>query len=291
MRSLIEPIATPLLEYAARSYVAGSKIEDALELARAAADIGFGCTLCYWNDGKEDPATVFDQYAALLEVMRKAQLDSYLSVKIPALWDRYDPVARIVERARSQGTRVVFDSHAPEQATTTFQILERIGGHGVGCAIPGRWRRSLEDVERAIELGASVRVIKGQWPDSEDPNMDPREGYLRVIDGLAGRASHVGIATHNHLLLREAVRRLQASGTSCEHELVYPLPVEKARAEATQARLSSRLYIPFGKAWFPYAISRALKKPIILYWLLRDVILNRHFILPRQPVRTPPSRS
>lgn len=287
MRSLIEPIVVPLVKFAARSYVAGSQIEDAVVLAKAAQQRGFSCTLCYWNASKEDPAIVLDYYTALLDGMREAQLDSYLAVKIPALWNRYDDIARIVERARSQGTRVVFDAHAPEQATTTFKILKQIGGDGVGCAIPGRWRRSLEDVERAIELGISVRVVKGQWPDPEEPNMDLREGYLRIIDGLAGRASHVGIATHDHLLLREAIHRLRSTGTYCEQELVYPLPVEKARAEALQAGLTSRLYIPFGTSWVPYSISRALKNPIIFYWLLRDLVLNRHFTLPRRPTQVP----
>lgn len=286
MRNFIEPLATPLIEYAARSYVAGSRIQDAIELAQSAQEIGFDCTLCYWNDGKEDQPVVADAYCELLDAMRDTDLDAYLALKIPALLDRMDLTAKVVDKARKQGTRVVFDSHMASQSTTTFEILRAIGGEGVGCAIPGRWQRSIEDVEEAIELGASVRVVKGQWPDPETKDRDLRLGYLDIIDRLAGRGVKVGIATHDHVLAADSMKRLQAANTACEQELVFPLPVEQARAVAEAHGLRTRLYIPFGKSWLPYSISRAAKNPKMIYWLMRDLVTNRRFKLPRRPAHS-----
>jgi proline dehydrogenase len=93
---------------------------------------------------------------------------------------------------------------ATAQSDLTFELLARLEPTGLGCAIPGRWRRSLEDAEHAIELGVRVRVVKGQWPDPQQPDIDLRDGFLAVIDALAGRAASVGIATHDLPLAREA---------------------------------------------------------------------------------------
>jgi proline dehydrogenase len=281
MRSLLAPIAMPILRMATRSYVTGPKVLDAMGVANSAAQRGLGSTICYWNDGTEDPQEVLGQYLASLAAIHEAHIDADLAVKIPALWDRRELVERIVGRAREVGRRVVFDSHAPAQSDLTFELLSQLGPEGLGCAIPGCWRRSLQDVERAIELGVRVRVVKGQWPDPQQPDMDLRAGFLAVIDALAGRATSVGIATHDVPLAREAMRRLASAGTPCELELLFPMPIEEAVREARAAGIAVRLYIPFGEAWLPYSVSRALRNPRVLGWLLRDLVLGRDFKLPK----------
>lgn len=280
MRRLIEPVVMPVLRYATRSYVPGPHLSDAMALAKAAVDADFDVTIGYWNDGKEDPRRVADLYLESLDALKEAGIDGYLAVKIPSLLDGIDLAGEIVERARSYGVRVIFDSHAPAQTDTTFKALESFGAEGVGCAIPGRWRRSADDVARAIELGASIRIVKGQWPDPDDPRADMREGFLRIVD-LAAGARHVGVATHDPVVSAEAIRRLQAAGVSCEQEFVYPLPVEKALKQARAANLRSRLYIPFGSAWLPYSISRALQNPSVVFRLIRDLFTDKRFRLPR----------
>ncbi len=284
MRRLIEPIVMPLLRFATRSYVPGPEVGDAMALARHARDEhSLAATFCYWNDGKEEPRVVADRYLCALDAIHAAGMDAILAVKIPALWDRADLAALVVERARDYAIPVVFDSHAPAQTDTTLEVVERVGGQGVGLAIPGRWRRSAGDVERAIALGARVRVVRGQWPDPDEPNTDQRAGYLDIVDRLAGRASFVGVASHNVTITREALRRLKATDTPCEHELVFPLPISPTLTVAAAQQVSSRLYVPFGAAWLPYSVSRAFQDPRIFLWLARDLALGRRTLSVPRP--------
>lgn len=280
MRRLIEPVALPLLRFATRSYIPGPELSDAMELAAVAAARGLDITIGYWNDGKEDPRRVADLYLATLDAIAAAGPGGCVAVKIPSLLDSIELSAEIAARARALGVRIVFDSHAPAQTDTTFRVLEAIGAEGVGMAIPGRWRRSAEDADRAVALGVDIRVVKGQWPDPDDPRRDMREGFLSIVERIAGKARHVGVATHDAPLARDSFARLGDAKTPCEQELVYPLPVGPALSEARAAGLKSRLYIPFGSAWLPYSVSRALQNPRIVLWLLRDLATNRRFSLP-----------
>lgn len=284
MHKLLSPLAMPIIKHATRKYVAGDDLDEALDLAEDAREVGFSCTMCYWNDGKEEPSVVADEYLDILSRGAARGLDLALAAKLPALWERQEQVDRVVRRARELNQPVIFDAHDPHKSDDIIASLEKTGPEGMGWAIPGRWHRSIDDADKAIELGVRVRVVKGQWADPLDPDMDMRDGYLRVIKRLAGRASFVGVATHDAPLAREAMQILADAGTPFEQEFVFPLPIEPAWKEGARFGAGARLYLPYGSAWLPYSLSRAVKNPIMLYWLARDTMTGRTFKVPKREV-------
>jgi proline dehydrogenase len=114
-----------------------------------------------------------------------------------------------------------------------------------------------------------VRVVKGQWADPGDPRRDARAGFLAVIDRLAGRARHVGVATHDDRLAREAVRRLETAGTPCEVERLFGLPL--ARFES----VPMRVYVAFGTPSLPFSLEQARRNPRLALAFARSVIAGR----------------
>jgi proline dehydrogenase len=284
LRNFLKPMVMPLIKQATRAYVAGDNLDDALDLAARVQEAGFSCSLCYWNDGSEEPEIVANEYLKILSEGADRGLDLALAMKLPALWERQEEVDRVVERARRVGSPVIFDSHDPHKSDDISKCLEKTGPEGVGWAIPGRWSRSLDDAERAIELGVRVRVVKGQWMDPSNPKIDMREGYLRVIERLAGRASFVGVATHDAPLARKAMEILSEAGTPFEQEFVFPLPIDPAMEEGKRFGAAARLYLPYGSAWLPYSLSRAVTNPVMLYWLARDAVMGRTFTVPKREV-------
>ncbi|MCP5023877.1 MAG: proline dehydrogenase [bacterium] len=275
MINLARRFAPRILKRAASAYIVGIEPADALSKAREIAAQGFGATIGYWDDGRCLPSEIATKHLETLDQLELSGLDCALSVKLPPLGDQHHLVAGIVERAREIGVPVIFDSHAPESSDAIFRAMEQVGPEGVGCAIPGRWRRSLDDVERAIQLGIRVRVVKGEWPDPEEPDMDMCAGFLAIIDRLAGRATFVNVATHDPRVASEAIRRLAAKGTPCEQELLFPLPMEPVVQSARSAGIETRVYISFGSGWLPYSLSKFTKKPQILFWLMRDLLRGK----------------
>jgi proline dehydrogenase len=97
-----------------------------------------------------------------------------------------------------------------------------------------------------------------------------RRGFLEVIDRLAGGAREVAVASHDSWLARDALLRLRAAGTPCELELLNGLPKRTMLALAAELAVPVRVYIPFGIAWRPYALSKLGDNPRMLWWLARD---------------------
>jgi hydroxymethylpyrimidine pyrophosphatase-like HAD family hydrolase len=266
-----------------RGYVVGPELDDALPACRRLWQTGFASTICYWNEAGESPRKVTEAYLAALGALARESLNCYLSVKLPPLGFARDLLTEVLEQARQNDIRVHFDSleHAVTEKTFSM-IADAVLRHPkLGCTLPGRWRRSCQDADRAVEMGLHVRVVKGQWMDPDNPKLDPRAGFLEVIDRLAGRARHVAIATHDAALAREALQRLCNTRTPCELELLYGLPIRPGVRVARAAGVPVRLYIPYGYGWLPYSLEQVRQNPRILWWIIRDLLMGRSFLLDR----------
>jgi proline dehydrogenase len=272
-----------LIERAAGSYVAGAELSDAIDFARVVERDGMSSTIAYWNSRGEDPANVYTAYLSAIDGAANAGTRTYISIKAPALSMSGTFTDALATRCRDRGIGLHFDSLALEHQAQTFGLIERLVPVGVtlGCTLPGRFAQSLNDAERAVTHRLRVRVVKGQW---EDPHhsIDPRLGFMAVIDRLAGRAAHVSVATHEPRLAEEALATLAARGTPAELELLLGLPVRGASEVARRLNVPVRIYIPYGYAWLPYALSAARENVSVLRWILKDVVRGRTLRARRQ---------
>jgi proline dehydrogenase len=269
----LKTVAYSLASRAAQSYTAPS-LQDARRICFKLRAVGLGTTVSFWNDDFDSVESVTHSNLQLLELLRYLDPHSYLSVKLPALQFDSEAVGTVLKAAARMPRLVHFDSHGPEDGDRMFAAIENAFRHNrhLGCTIPGRWLRSVEDARIAGEWGLRVRVVKGQWTDPRDPEMDMRSGFLKVIDALRGRAACVAVASHDVPLAREALRRLMDAGTRCELELLHGLPRREAVRMAQQLEVPVRVYVPQGKAWLPYVLRQAKKNPWVLSWFARDLV-------------------
>jgi proline dehydrogenase len=273
----------PLMQRAARAYVGGETLQDALCVARRLTDEGITSTLGLWPAIDSSARQVADEYLAAIDQLSESGLDSYLSIKPPSLRFSRELAVELAAAAHPYGVRLHCDSHGPEVADASCAMIESMllkhSAHDLSTTLPGRWSRSLTDADWGIERGLKVRVVKGEFPDPADPLRDMRAGFLEVIDRLAGRAHHVAVASHDVPLAAEAIRRLRAAGTSCESELLYACPMTQSLRWAREHDVPVRFYIPYGKGYIPYAIRHLRRNPRIVWWMMKDLVargISRH---------------
>ena len=267
----LSDLVMPVVSHLAKDYVGGETVDDAISVARRLAAQNVSSTLGFWDTPDYTPRHVTDIYSNAVKRLSGSGLDSYVSVKPPAL--RFDSRAAVglAEIAHSSGVRLHCDSHGPEVVELSHAMLQamcdRVGPGCLGTTIPGRWSRALADADWAVERGFAVRVVKGQWPDPDNPRADMRAGFLNVIERLAGRARHVAVATHDMTLAAEAIECLRASGTSCELEQIFGMNPPESPRWANTNGIGLRIYIPFGRGFIPNAM-RTLKRNPRMAWII-----------------------
>jgi proline dehydrogenase len=269
-------IARTLIDRAAQCYVAGPNLSDAIDFASALERQGMSSTIAYWNNVGDDPAQIYAAYLRAIDAAADAGIHTYLSIKAPALSMSESFIDAVAARCRDRHIGLHFDAQALSHQSRTLDLIQRLAPSGatLGCTLPARFEQSRRDVEIAVERGLRVRVVKGQW---EDPGhaIEPRLGFMALIDRLAGRAVHVMVATHEPELAEEALAKLAAHATPAELELLLGLPMRAAKEVAHRLNVPVRIYIPYGHGWLPYAYSDARTDPRILRWILLDALRGR----------------
>src|SRR5262249_45154457 len=123
----------------------------------------------------ESPEIVASSYKDALSALKGESLDCYLSIKVHSMKYDLNMLKGILDIASENNTRIHFDSVGPETASPSLSLLEKALKFykNLGYTLPARWRRSLSDAHRLIDMGVTIRVVKGQWPDPGEPGLDP----------------------------------------------------------------------------------------------------------------------
>lgn len=255
-----------LVRRAAHRYVAGPRLDDALAVAQA---LEHPTTLGFWDAPGDTPAAVAAAHEHAFAAIVAGRLDAYPSVKLPALGDDRRATEAVAAAAAASGVLLHFDSLAESEADRTLALACRLAERGldVGATLPGCWSRSVRDAEALAAAGVRARIVKGQWPGDRDPSA----GFLAVVDAVQRANGRAAIATHDARLARESLQRVPGA----ELELLFGLPAAVAARQAAELGVAVRVYVPYGRGYLPYAVRRAVTKPIMLWWLARDLALHR----------------
>ena len=89
--------------------------------------------------------------------------------------------------------------------------------------------------------------------------------FVALLDRMFERGAYVGIATHDEILVWEALRLIRQYGLGPEqYEFQMLLGVdEELRRVILSAGHRLRVYVPFGEQWYPYSVRRLRENPQI----------------------------
>jgi proline dehydrogenase len=270
---LIGATAGRVARRAARRYVPGPLLTDALAVRAGAERRGIVSTLGYWDSRSDDAAAVERQFTDAIAALDGAA-DAEISMKLPALAEEPTRLERLATAAQAAGVRVHCDSLQPPTQDAAIELASSCRP-APGVTLPSRWRRSADDAERAIGARLRVRVVKGQWSDGSPKDSLERGPFLDLVDRLAGRAALVAVATHDPELATQAAHRLQAAGTPFELQVLYGVPAREVESAARSIGAPLRLYVPYGSAYLPYALRAAWHSPRTVVRLGRDLLSPR----------------
>lgn len=295
--SLARRIATdaPFARGVARRFVAGETREDALAAARALNGAGMHVSLDYLGEavGSEDEARTA---AATIEQVVRAiageGLDANVSVKLTQLGQDIDDdflrrtVEGLLDTAAESGTFVRFDMESSDYTEHTLRFFEELwsaGRRGIGVVLQSYLYRTAEDVARANELGARVRLCKGAYKEPErvayPDKADVDANFVRCMRMLLADGVYPGIATHDEAMIAATKAFAREQGIDrdrFEFQMLYGVRRDVQRRLVDEG-YHLRIYVPFGEAWYPYFMRRMAERPANLFFVVDSVIRESPF--------------
>ncbi len=277
----------------AHRWVAGETLEEALEGVRVLNRDGILATLDHLGENvtsEHEARDATTEIIDLVEGIAAHDLRSGVSVKLTQLGLDLGPalaaenLERIVARAAEVERFVRIDMEGYDYLQTTLDLFDGLWPRyqNVGLVVQSYLYRSADDVARLIDMGVSVRLVKGAYdepPEVAFPDKaDTDANYVCLMEQLfSDKAQANGvfpaIATHDEHLIawaREHARERQISPERFEFQMLYGIrPGLQHQLVADGYRV--RAYVPYGRQWFPYFMRRLAERPANVVFLARNM--------------------
>lgn len=273
----------------ARRFIAGESVEEAIEAARVLERQGLLITLDFLGESVTSSTAANEATTGYLETMRKiatAGVGTNVSLKLTQLGldiDRatcVDNLRRIFDEATARQFFVRIDMENSPYTERTLEIFERlwdIGYRNAGVVIQSYLKRSEADVIRVNKLGARIRLVKGAYKEPATAAFQNKSEvdsqFVRLMKILLAQGTYPAIATHDEAMIRATNEFAAASGIGkdkYEFQMLYGIRRD-LQASLSAAGHPFRVYVPFGREWFPYFMRRLGERPANIGFVLRGI--------------------
>ena len=277
----------------ARRFIAGESLDEAIAAARAVEASGLAFTLDYLGESvssleEADAATV--EYGEMIDRIVESGIGRNISLKLTQLGLDLDAgrcldhLRAIVGAASLHDFFVRIDMENSPYVDATLDIFEalwREGLRNVGVVLQSALRRSEQDLERVLALGARVRLVKGAYKEPREVawqrKADVDAAFLRLMQRLLDAGVFPAIATHDPAMIdatRQYATGRQIAPSRFEFQMLYGIRRDLQAALRAKG-YGLRVYIPFGREWFPYFMRRLGERPANVGFVLRGILQDR----------------
>ena len=277
----------------ARRFIAGNTIDETIDVARRLESQGRLLTLDYLGESVttiEGATAVTAEYVRLLDVIVAAGIERNISLKLTQLGaavDRatcVDNLRRVLEPAGTQGFFVRIDMENSTWTELTLEVFETLWQQeyrNLGIALQAALRRTEGDVTRMNELGARVRLVKGAYKEpataAHQRKADVDAAFVRLMRLLLDFGTQPAIATHDPAMIdatKDYAAREDIAKERFEFQMLYGIRRD-LQASLVTRDYRMRVYVPFGREWFPYFMRRLGERPANLGFVVRGILSER----------------
>ena len=274
----------------ARRFIAGEQIEEAIEAARAVEAQRMMHTLDLLGESVtnlEQATWATQQYLTVIDAIAASGIGRGVSLKLTQLGldvdkaTAVDNLRRILERAEPAGFFIRIDMENSPYTDVTLEIFETLWSHGhrrIGVVLQSALYRSEKDLARMNALGASVRLVKGAYKEppavAYQRKADVDAAFLRMLKLLMTEGHQPAIATHDPVMIDAARQCAQANAIGTERfefQMLYGIRRD-LQAQLVRDGFRMRVYIPFGREWFPYFMRRLGERPANVWFVVRGIL-------------------
>lgn len=289
------------MSFLANKYVAGQDPANAVKVAGDLLAVHGTCSsLYYLGEYVNHPDLVVENVAnkiAVVQALGHTDFDVHVSVDPTQIGYSIDSALarenaqRIsreihnISKGRPGIHCLMFDMEDASviDATITLHNELKQGGYPVALTLQAYLRRTVSDIQAQIDIGSRVRLVKGAF--AADSNIaytrqeDIKANYRRLVEMMfSDDARQMGfypiVATHDsniHKFTIDVARRNGWKSGQYEFEMLHGVRSDVAR-DLVKRGERVRIYLPFGRDWWSYAVRRIGENPRNAFLLARSLI-------------------
>jgi len=277
----------------ARRFIAGETVQEAVAAVADLPGKGLNLTLDYLGESvataAEASAAAAD-YLRIIDAIVASGVERNISLKLTQLGldvDRataVDNMRRILEPADAHGFFVRIDMENSPYTDATIDILEtlwRQGHKNVGTVIQSYLKRSADDIKKLNAIGARVRLVKGAYKEPKDVAFQKKSevdgAFVELMQRLLDEGTYPAIATHDPNMIEATKAYAKSKGYTndrFEFQMLYGIRRD-LQMSLVKEGYRVRVYVPFGKQWYPYFMRRLGERPANVAFVVRGVLGDR----------------
>ena len=270
-------------------FVAGDDIETAVRAIRELNARGCTATFDHLNEGvtsAEETEGEVREYKRVLAAIDESGISSNVSIKLTQFGLSIDPelayrnARAVVEEAARRNNFVRVDMEDSSVTQVTLDIFKRLRSefdlNTVGIVLQSYLRRTEADVRDVLAIPARVRLCKGAYnepPEVAFPDKrDVDENFVRCMKLLLASGVYHGIATHDEKMIRATREFADREGIGKERfefQMLYGVRRDLQERLAREG-YNVRVYVPYGKTWYPYFMRRLAERPANVWFVLKN---------------------
>ena len=273
-------------------FVAGMEIEDALRVAASVNAQGIHVTLDSLGESVTSAAEAeraADIYHTLLDEIAARKLDANISVKLTQMGLTLDPkiaegiATSLAEHAKATNNFLRIDMEDSPLTQVTLDIVRRLHARedlrgAIGIVIQAYLYRSEKDIEHLIADGIRVRLCKGAYKEPAEVafprKADVDANYVKLSGRLLESGVYHGLATHDESMIAAAKSYATQHGIAPERfefQMLYGVRRDLQRQLVAEG-YNVRVYIPFGREWYPYFMRRLAERPANVIFIAKNML-------------------
>jgi proline dehydrogenase len=271
-------------------FVAGDNIDETIPLIRQINFENATASFDHLNESVGSAAEAEREVVEYLNILAKIdeqKIRSNVSIKLTQFGLGLDPelayrnARRVVEEAHRRGNFVRVDMEDSNVTQVTIDIFKRLraefGLNDVGIVLQSYLYRTLADAQELVKLPARIRICKGAYneppevafPDKKDVDAN----YVKVMQLLLSSGTYHGIATHDPKMIDATVDFATREGIGkekFEFQMLYGIRRDLQHQLARDG-FNLRIYVPYGKHWYPYFMRRLAERPANIWFVLKNL--------------------
>lgn len=289
----------------AARFVAGETLDEAIAVVKELHNRGIYTTLDHLGENvnsRDSARLAADEILFIIKRLKQEQVISGISIKLSQIglvlnrdlcWKN---LLRILESARENDVFIRIDMEDSELTDATLDIFYNACKSGyknfTGIVIQSSLYRSKKDVQQLMSGGNKVRICKGAYKEIHSiafrHKKDVDDNFDQITELLLDKSLTAGpnesakidfppipaIATHDQRRIDKALAYSQKIGlekTGLEIQMLYGIR-EDLQNELVSQNYPVRVYVPYGKEWYPYFVRRLAERPANLWFFLSNLI-------------------